>query len=371
MRCEKRFPILVTWALIVGASSSPAADEAAAPAGAARAAVTPSPSPSPLADAKTVAALSPAEKKDLQGKQERFYRLDQKAQDQLRQLHGELTRCQDSERLQAVLTRYARWLQTLPSGQRADLLSLSPDERAAEIKHLLQQQTASRMRSYVSRKLSDEDLTAIAKWMEETVQRHEPEILERVPNLKEHLGNISDPKRRIQALVIMVHRSGFSRDWLQPTPEEIDRLKSGLSTEARQDLEKAKAAGQLPELAEAWMRAAMFSRLAGPPADKEQLRRFFKEELDSQQREYLEGLPPERMQAELVRMYDAHRFRRDGYRDWPGFRKPGSGFRGFPPRFGPPPMREPNGGERPKEKPNTGPAPPGSHHRPLGGEPHG
>ena len=355
------FPRLVIWVLIVGASSSPAADNAAAPAGAAKspatapaeAAKSPATAP-PLADAQGVAALSPAEKKDLQGKQERFYRLDQKQQDQLRQLHDELTRDPDAARLQAVLTRYTKWLQTLPSGQRADLLSLPPPERVAEIKRLLQQQTASRMRSYVPRKLSDDDLKTIANWMEETIQRHEPEILESMPMIRKQLDAIPDPKRRIQALVFMVHRSGFRRDWLQPTPEEIERLKSQLSTEAKQDLEKAKAEGRLPELAEAWMRAAMFSRLAGPPVDREQLRRFYKEELEPQQREYLEGLPPERMHAELVRMYYAHRFRRDGYRDWPGFRKPGSGFRGFPPRFGPPPMRAPNGGERPKETPDTG-----------------
>jgi hypothetical protein len=164
---------------------------------------------------------------------------------------------------------------------------------------------------------------------------------------KERLDGIPDAKKRSQALVFMVHRSGFHRDWLQPTPEEIGSLKTALSTEAQQELEKAKAEGRLPELVEAWMRAAMFSRLAGPPVDKEQLRRFFKEDLEPQQREFLESLPPERMQAELVRMYYSHRFRRDGFRDWPGFRKPGSGLRGPQTRFGPPGLREPNGGDRP------------------------
>lgn len=350
MRCETRFPILVIGALIVAAASSPAAEDTAAPADV----------------ATTPAEMSPTEKKELQGKQERFYRLDQPTQDQLRHLHDELMRDPDSARLQAVLTRYTNWLQTLSSGQRADLLSLPPNERVAEIRRLQQQQTASRMRSYVPRKLSDDDLQTIANWVEQMVQRHEPEILKRWPMFKERLENIPDAKRRTQALVLMVHRSGFHRDWLKPTPEEIESLKTALSAEAQQELDKAKAEGRLPELAEAWMRAATFSRLAGPPVDKEQLRRFFKEELDPQQREFLESLPPERMQVELVRMYYSHRFRRDGFRDWPGFRKPGSGLRGPASRFGPPGMREPDDGDRPPgpsrpklSPPNDGPVPPG------------
>ncbi len=230
------------------------------------------------------------------------------------------------------------------------MLSLPPADRVSEIKRLLQEQTAARMRSYVSRKLSDDDLRAIASWMEEIIKHREPDILERSPMLKEHLAGIPDTKRRLQALVFMVQRMGPRRDWLQPTQEEIQRLKSQLSPEAQQDLEKAKAEGRLPELAEAWMRAAMFSRFAGPPVDKEQLRKFYKEELDPDQRAYLESLPPERMQSELVKQYYAHRFRRDGFREWPGGRKPGPGFRGFPPRFGPG-NRGPNGEARPPGPP--------------------
>ena len=290
--------------------------------------------------------MSATERKELQSKQERFYRLDEQEQDRLRRLHEELSQDPEAVQLQRVMQRYASWLQTLPSGARADLLSLPPADRVAETKRLLQEQTASRMRSYVSRKLSDADLRTIANWMEEIVKRREPEILERSPMLKEHVSQIRDPKRRIQALVFMTQRAGFRRDWLKPTADDIERLKSQLSPEAQEDLEQAKSEGHLPELAEAWMRAAMFSRFAGPPVDREQLRKFYEEELDPDQRAYLESLPPERMRSELVKMYHAHRFRRDGFREWPGGRKPGPGLRPFPPRFGPG-SREPSGDLRP------------------------
>jgi hypothetical protein len=347
MKFEK-WLFLLTVGGLWAVSSAGSDDETIAPA-----ALAVSPDAANGAAAKIPATMSPAEKKELQSKQERFYRLDPAAQDRLRRLHDDLSQAPDAARLQSVLTRYAGWLQTLPSGQRADLLSLPPAERIAEIRRVLQEQTASRMRSYVPRKLSDDDLRTIASWVEQMVQRREPELLERMPAFKEHLDNISDAKRRIQALAFMVHRSGFRRDWLHPTAEEIDQLKTQLSAEARQDLDKAKAEGRLPELTDAWTRAAMFSRLTGPPADKEQLRKFFNEELDPQQREFLESLPPERMQAELVRMYYAHRFRRDGYRDWPGLRKPGGGLRGPgpPSRFGPPGIRDSNGGDRSPERP--------------------
>ena len=302
------------------------------------------------AGGRDLESMSAAEKKELQGKQERFYRLDAQEQDRLRRLHEELSQAPDAKELQMVLERYARWLQTLPSGERADLLSLPPRDRVAEIKRLLQGQADSRMQSYVSRKLSGDDLRAIADWMEQTIQRREPDILERAPMLREHLDQIRDPQRRMQALLFMTQRMGVRRDVLKPTPEDIERLKSQLSPEAQEDLEKAKSEGHLPELAEAWMRATMFSRFAGPPVDKQQLQRFYKEELEPQQRAYLESLPPERMQSELVKMYHAHRFRRDGFRDGfrdgPGTWKPGPGGRGFPPRFGPG-KREPGGEPRP------------------------
>jgi len=342
MKFEKWFFLLAAGTLCAVSSAGSTGDATIAPADVAVSADA----------ANSLAAMSAANKKELQSKQERFYRLDPAAQDRLRQLHDDLTQAPDAARLQSVLTRYAGWLQTLPSGQRADLLSLPPAERIAEIRRVLQEQTASRMRSYVPRKLSDDDLRTIAGWVEQMVHRREPELLERLPALKEHLDNIPDAKRRIQALAFMVHRSGFRRDWLHPSAEEIEQLKTQLSGEAQQDLDKAKAEGRLPDLTDAWTRAAMFSRLTGPPADKEQLRKFFNEELEPQQREFLESLPPERMQAELVRMYYAHRFRRDGYRDWPGLRKPGGGLRGpgVPPRLGMPGIREPAGGDRPPER---------------------
>jgi len=340
MTCERGLLLLVTGVLIAATALPAAADQAAAPADAGQDRA-----------GQDLAGLSPAEKKELQGKQERFYRLDPQAQDEMRQLHDDLARAADAPRLQAVLTRYSRWLQTLSSGQRADLLSLPPDERVAEIKRLLQQQTASRMRSYVPRKLADDDLQAIANWVEQMVQRREPEILQRWPMFKERLDGMVDAKRRTQTLAFMVQRAGLQRDWLKPTLDEIESLRTALSAEAQQELDKAKAEGRLPELAEAWMRAAMFSRLAGPPVDPEQLRRFFKEDLKPEEREYLESLPPERMQAELVRMYVSHRFRRDGFPDWPGIRKQGGGLRGPGLRFGPPGMPKSSGGNRPPGPP--------------------
>ncbi len=346
MRCE------IFVVLLIGSVGAAGAAESAAPQ-------------PPVADAapQRLDSLSAAEKKELQSRQERFDRLDEKEQDRLRQLHAELSQAPDGAQLQQVLQRYATWLQTLPSGARADLLSLPPADRVAEIKRLLQEQSAARMRSYVSRPLSDDDLRTIANWMEDIVKRREPEILARLPMLENHLAQMPDSKRRLQALLVMAQRLGSSarRDWLRPAAEDIERLKSQLSPEAQEDLAKAQAEGRLPELAEAWMRAAMFSRFAGPAVDREQLRKFYVEELDADQRAYLESLPPGRMQFELQRMYHAHRFRRDGFRERPGAWKPAPGLRGYPPRFGPL-TREPSGEVRP-------PGPGGARPQPTTGSP--
>ncbi len=86
----------------------------------------------PEAGPKNLETMSATEKKELQSKQERFYRLDEKEQDRLRRLHEELSQAPDAAQLQRVMERYASWLQTLPSGARADLLSLPPADRVAE-----------------------------------------------------------------------------------------------------------------------------------------------------------------------------------------------------------------------------------------------
>lgn len=316
-----------------------------------------------------LASMSAEEKRELQRNQERFKALPPEERQRLRELHGQLAHDADSEPLWHVLEGYTRWLKTLSSGQRADLLNLPPAERIAKIKQLLQQQESARLRGLITSELSDQDVKAIAQWMDDLVERRMPQLLAEMPMLRERLQGTEDRSRK-RVLVMMALRNLPRKDLLQPSPQEIEDLKSRLSASARQQLEAAEKKGEGADFARRFVRAAMLSRRFVPPVDKEKLRQFYEESLPSQKREELESMPPERMRAELTRLYMEHRFRQRGDADQPPFdRTRDTGKRPFGPFRRPADWKPMPDRERPKspadrprlfpktDKPTTPPQP--------------
>jgi hypothetical protein len=297
-----------------------------------------------------LAGMEAADKQEFEDKRQRFYSLPADEQERLRSMHHDLGQAADGERLREVMQRYTTWLRSLPSGQRAELLSLPPESRLEQIKLLLQQQEEWRMRNYVMRELNAKDMAVIVKWVEDFVSTREREILERLPELKKRWGELDTNKRR-QSLLFFAARLGPARGLLRPGEEDIERLKQQLSPSAQQELEKAQRQGRLAEVAESWMRAAMFSRRSGPEVPREELKRFYAE-LEAPQREYLENLPAERMEHELTRLYHYSRFRKFWESDRPPFSRPGDRLRGRG-RGGWPggPSGRPNGDRTPLNRP--------------------
>jgi hypothetical protein len=319
------------------------------------------------AQQRRIREMPPAAKRELWELQQRFYRLDAEERQRLKDLHTSIAAEPNSERLREVMTRYTEWLKTLSAGERADLLSLPAEQRIDQIRTLMNRQATSHMRFLVNEKLSDEDLTAITQWMKEIVKRREAEILQNMPMLYRGMIGTQNPEKRVEILIRLLQRFGPRPEMLRPTQEDIERLKTQLSPAARTRLEEAQQEGRLAELAESWMRAAIFGRRLGPPVDKAELERFYREDLDPKEREYLESMPRERMQTRLILMYYAHREGRDfGQRPGgpgppgPGPPGMGGGFRGRGPRPWPPdskpdfndPRRKPRSGMRPGDESN-------------------
>lgn len=300
-----------------------------------------------------LAKRSATEKKELQQKQELFDRLPSQEQERLRQVHAEITGDPHADQLEKVLSHYARWLNTLPSGQRADLLSRPPTERLVEIKRLLRQQETARLSSLMAQELSEEDLTAILAWLDDLLGRREQDIIAKFPMLEPRLRPIEDPKRRRWTMYWMIRHSGSTQDVLRPDPADLERLKERVSPKAGQLLEKAHDPDSVAKLAARWMQAAMFSKRVVPQVDPSELMRFYREELKPEDREYLESLPAERMQHELNRRYLAHRFRQSPNGELPPFFRPGGSSRGFGPF--PPPGERPSTSERTPDARPDGP----------------
>ncbi len=253
-----------------------------------------------------VRSLPAAEKQELERKRDRFYRLPETEQQRLHRLHAELEASEDGPRLRQVMERYANWLRELPAGQRAELLSLPPESRLDQIRRLLQQQEAGRMRHYVAGALSDRDLQVIVDWMEDYVVERQESLLERLPELRRRWESL-DAEHRRQMLVHAAIRSRSARELLRPGEEDIRRIKDRLSQDAQAELGAAQEEDRLAELAQSWMRAAMFSRRSPPEVPREELRRFYAE-MDGRWREYFESLPADRMESELKRWYHFRHF---------------------------------------------------------------
>ena len=297
--------------------------------------------------------LPASEKQELERKRDRFYRLPEREQQRLRALHAQLEASQDGPRLRQVMERYSNWLRELPAGQRAELLSLPRELRRDQIQRLLQQQEAGRMRHYVAGALSDDDLKVIVGWMEDYLVEREDQLLERLPELRQRWDSL-EPRHRRQMLVHAAMRSRSVREMLRPGEEDIQRIKDQLSSDAQLELRSAQQEDRLVELAESWMRAAMFSRRSAPEVPPEELRRFYAE-MDGRWREYFESLPADRMESELKRWYHfRHFFDSDRTpRGRPGELPRGWGSRG---RVGETRSGEPRG-ERPGGVPEWPPGP--------------
>lgn len=314
--------------------------------------------------------LSPTDRDELPKKKERFDNLSRDERERLRTLHTNLVRHEQGDRLYGVATRYALWLRSLPAGERAELLSLPPEQRLERIRDIRRKQDEQRVRELVHTPLQQGDLQVVRAWLGEYAEAHKQEIFSKLSSeMQQRMRSDPEDMRRRFAMMLMPGRHGGPRLPV-PTDEEIERLRGRLSNEAQQALDSLDTSDKKLDLIVHWTRAAIWSRMVGPPASPEELEEFFATKLDSKRRDELEKLPKEQFDQRLQWEYRMHKFRnRHG-----GFRPPFQwGPNGPPGRF-----RGDNGGGRPpgprptgRERPGFGGPPPrgGDQNGPRAGQP--
>jgi hypothetical protein len=286
--------------------------------------------------------MTGAEKEELRRKKERFDRLSPDQQDRLRQLHEKLSKDPQSARLRQIMVRYGEWLKTLPSGQRAELLSMLPDQRIAQIKKYTEQQERQRFHELVLKKLKPEDYGIILRWFEEKL------LAGLTADQRKDVERQRDPRGRIMDILRLSRQLAGDQnprflDRLTVTEHDVQELATRpLSSEARAALEQAPNLEAKQRIVRNWAGAAVFSRIT-PRVSNQALQRFLEEHVDPKRREYLENLPRDRMLSELRKMYYMSRFRDgDGERFPPPYRKrppadlpppgaPGRGAKGMEP----------------------------------------
>lgn len=311
--------------------------------------------------------MDAAAKDELQRNKARFDELSKEQQEQLRKLHEELTVSPESQRYHQILVRYERLLRSLPSNQRAQLLTLPPDDRINQISQILREQERERFRELASR-LPPQDRDTIYDWFSEVSARREAELLELIPeDARNRVLATQDDRRRRSIMFFHLLRPRpdsppGQEEWLVriSKPQDIQALIIRLSPEAQASYADFQDSRQKLLLVRGWIFAALYSKRP-PRVPQEELTRFF-DKLSAEKQAYLEALPSDRMQRELEMMY--HRSNREPF--FGKGRPRGSDGSGRGP-FREGGHRGPPRGDNPPGEPTKSPPPPSKDPAPRAG----
>jgi len=270
--------------------------------------------------------MTPEQKDDLRRKKIRFDELGDEEKKRLRDLHDEIASDPNAKDLQNTATAYNRWLRTLDSAERSQLLDIKdPEARIERIKELMHQQETRRFQQY-SINLPEQDREAIFKWLEDFVAAHEAAIVDRLPGYaKQRIADAADAdaKRRELFRSWQRHRREFNPpSW--PSSEDHAQLVKRLSAETQKILESS-AASELtkepedqrtPERQQALqqrkveelVRTAYFSRMFPQISQEELLKYYAAMKSDDPRRKQLEGKEGEELRRELQRIYNGEHF---------------------------------------------------------------
>jgi hypothetical protein len=260
-----------------------------------------------------IARMSVAEKQDLLDKKQLFYGLDASEQQRLRSIHQQIHEASDRPLLEAMMKRYSEWVQTLPAPQRVELSSMQTDECVAAVRHMLSELEERRLAELATRRLDLEDMRSVSSWLDEVVRQHEStlqplleEIIKDMPQLqRRQLSRIRKPSERARVLTAsMIMRAANSGEPMAG-PLQLDQhftdLISQLSPTGQDAYTRVADAREQQRMVGRWIiTAALWSLTA---VSDEELERFYLEDLDVNDRDYIDQLSGVRFRQKLVELY--------------------------------------------------------------------
>ncbi len=258
-----------------------------------------------------VRQMSPEAKSRLLTNKERFDRLPESEQQRLRKVHEQVATEPDSAHLRGVLERYDQWLSELSITDSNSVRSLAPEKRVEKIKKLrqkqLQTQIDKRVREMV---LTPKDWQTIRGWWTEFVRRNEEKLVAKMPaHIRAGMKDLP-PERRQQRLewMALAQRKGQGR-WkptVKPTADDVRKLVSKLSPDARARLKKISSPDKQLQMIVGWIHSAVrqkFRAGIAPYVASKELERFMREELTPEERAKLNKMPEQSRRRELTRRY--------------------------------------------------------------------
>ena len=176
------------------------------------------------------------------------------------------------------------------------------------------------------RSLQGDDAKVLMAWLDELLARHRTsDIMNLVPPgfFHDRLQQTTDPQRRRATLLFTLSRrmgeSGEPLDF--PTEDDYQTLAQKLSRSPRQELEALATRKEKGERVFESARSQYMSQFQPQQPSREELDKYFRDEISPNDRAWLEGLPPERFARELRRQTQMQQMRRaafDPQRSSPG-----------------------------------------------------
>jgi hypothetical protein len=224
--------------------------------------------------------------------------------------------------------------------ERANLLKMEPEKAITEIQRLKREQFRSFARSGRSHQgpLNWGDVDTIDKWLQDRALNNKDKILAKASQEdRDWFESLSDDRKGRFLTHLAARGEGGpptldENEWQQlldrlptvkglfasqgKTIDELDALKASskdVKKEIQDDILKAKTLAEKQSLLFKWHREAQFARMAvGGGVPREELNRFFKEELSDKEREELLALPADQFHKRLRWAY----YRRDFPPGW-------------------------------------------------------
>jgi hypothetical protein len=291
-------------------------------------------------------AMSPEQLDQLLRKKQSFDLLTPSERDRLRRLDHEIHAQSNHEQLMQTLRGYHEWLATLPSSEQARIMDRPAAERIADMKDMISQQRQRELGVTDETRLPPEDFDALSRWARELGERKRDEIARIFASLDERAlgGSRRGNQSFLTRLMFVALRGGIPEERLSQlvSDEELEQLADALSPKGAQILAEQSTKQDKLRLVRNWLTA-----LAVPRVSDADLRAFFADGLNDDDREEIVRLGPVEGRQRLMQLYRESRFRRGFFRPadaGPPNENPGS------PR--PPPPRPPPGSDETVDKSN-------------------
>ena len=250
---------------------------------------------------------SELDRQDLLRKKRRFDLMEVKEQESLREFHRELTADPDKEKLTRVMKAYEEWLKGRRPGERAELLSLPPDERIQRMRKLMKDEADERLKRYARSSLTGKDADVVNEWSKQVIKRRAEDSEARLTEKDRAEIGSSDIRKAFRLRMMWMQMPATE---MGLTEKEISELKANLSQTANAVIDKEPDSLKRDQMVRELIYAADFSRrssrFGGFEVPEEELWKLYSG-LDSKTREYLDKLSSGRMRGELYRLYYVRR----------------------------------------------------------------